>query len=63
LGFLLPLEGFGKAFDGPGVAPQDIAAEQRTRLQDELSEKAAAERRKLEPPGAGKPPLAEPTGR
>ena len=66
LGFLLPLEGFGKAFDGPGVGPEDIAAEQRKRLQDELSEKAAAERRKLEAPGAGKPatsPSAEPPGR
>jgi invasion protein IalB len=66
LGFFLPLEGFGKAFDGPGVAPEDIGAEQRKRLQDELLEKAGAERRKLEAPGAAKPPAppsAEPVGR
>jgi len=66
LGFFLPLEGFGKAFDGPGVAPEDIGAEQRKRLQDELLEKAGAERRKLEAPGAAKspaPPSAEPVGR
>jgi len=66
LEFLLPLEGFGRAFDGPGAAPEDIGAEQRKLLQDELLEKAAAERRKLETSGAVKPPAtspAEPSGR
>jgi invasion protein IalB len=67
LEFLLPLEGFGRAFDGPGATPEDIGAEQRKPLQDELLEKAAAERRRLETPGAAKPPpppaSAEPTGR
>ena len=66
LGFLLPLDGFGRAFDGPGAAPEDIGAEQRKRLQNELLEKAGAERRKLETPGAANqppPPSAQPGGR
>jgi len=62
LGFFLPLEGFGRAFDGPGLAPEDIGAEQRKRLQDELAEKAARERRKLETQGAAVP-SAEPPAR
>jgi hypothetical protein len=66
LEFLLPLEGFGRAFDGPGATPEDIGAEQRKPLQDELLEKAAAERSKLEASSAVKPPAtlpAEPAGR
>jgi invasion protein IalB len=66
LGFLLPLDGFGRAFDGPGAAPEDIDAEQRKRLQNELLEKAGAERRRLETPGAANqsaPPSAQPGGR
>ena len=62
LGFFLPLEGFGRAFEGPGAAPEDIAGEQRNRLRDELVERAAVERRKLEAPGPAKPP-AEPAAR
>ena len=55
LGFLLPLEGFGKAFDGPAAGPEELRSEGATRLQHELSEKAAAEGRKVEE-GAAKPP-------
>ena len=55
LGFLLPLEGFGKAFDGPAAGAEDLRSEQAQRLQGELSEKAAAERRKVEE-RAVKPP-------
>jgi len=53
LDFSLPLDGFGKAFDGPGAAPEEIDAEHRKRLQDELAGKAAAERQKLSPPSPG----------
>jgi invasion protein IalB len=56
LGFLLPLDGFGRAFDGPGATPEDLRPEQAKRLQDELSEKAAAERRKAEESAAKAPP-------
>ena len=62
LGFFLPLEGFGRAFDGPGAAPEDLRSEQAKRLQDELSEKAAVERRKAEEKAA-KPPPADSTAR
>lgn len=64
LDFFLPLEGFGKAFDGPGTAAEDIGPEPRKRLQDELVGKAAAERRRLEGEGAPKPatPAAGPSG-
>ena len=48
LGFLLPLEGFGKAFDGPAAGPEELRSERAKRLQDEPSEKAAVERRKVE---------------
>jgi invasion protein IalB len=63
LGFLLPLEGFGRAFDGPGATPEDMRPEQAKRLQDELVEKAAAERRKLEAQGGAAKPPAEPAAR
>ncbi|MFY9655634.1 MAG: invasion associated locus B family protein [Methylocystis sp.] len=60
LGFLLPLEGFSRAFDGPGAGPEDLRSERAKRLQDELSEKAAAERQKAEG-NAAKPPLPDST--
>ncbi|WP_158658868.1 invasion associated locus B family protein [Methylocystis bryophila] len=56
LDFFLPLEGFGKAFDGPGAAAEEIGPEPRKRLQDELVGRAAAERRRLEGEGGPKPP-------
>lgn len=62
LGFLLPLEGFGRASDGPGAGPEDLHSERAKRLQDELSEKVAAERRKAEE-SAAKPPPADSTAR
>jgi invasion protein IalB len=60
LDFLLPLDGFGKAFDGPGVSSEEISADQRKRLQDELSEAAAAERRRLEGQGVARTPAPPP---
>jgi len=45
--FLLPLAGFGKAFDGPPIDPK-VLEEQQKKLQDELQKKAEEERKKLE---------------
>ncbi len=45
--FNLPLAGFGKAFDGPGIDPK-VAEERQRKLQEELMKKAEEERKKLE---------------
>jgi invasion protein IalB len=45
--FLLPLTGFGKAYDGPAIDPK-VLEEQQKKLQDELQKKAEEERKKLE---------------
>jgi invasion protein IalB len=45
--FLLPLAGFGKAFDGPPIDPK-VLEEQQKKLQEELQKKAEDERKKLE---------------
>lgn len=48
--FLIPLTGFGKAFDGPAVDPK-VLEEQQKKLQDELQKKAEEERKKMENKG------------
>jgi len=52
--FAVPLEGFGKAFDGPAVDPK-VLEEQQKALQTELQKRAEDERRRLEG-GAGATP-------
>ncbi len=52
--FVVPLEGFGKAFDGPAVDPK-VLEEQQKALQAELQKRAEDERRRLEG-GAGATP-------
>jgi invasion protein IalB len=53
--FAVPLEGFGKAFDGAAIDPKVLEAQQKA-LQDELQRRAEEERKRLEgqltPPGA-----------
>lgn len=44
--FGVPLQGFGKAYDGPAIDPKVLAAEQK-KLQEELRKRAEAERKKL----------------
>ncbi len=45
--FAVPLEGFGKAYDGPAVDPK-VLQEQQQKLQAELQKRAEDERKKLE---------------
>ncbi len=45
--FYLPLNNFGKAFDGPAIDPK-VLEEQQKKLQEELQKKAEDERKKLE---------------
>ena len=45
--FAVPLEGFGKAFDGPAVDPK-VLEDQQKALQTELQKRAEDERRRLE---------------
>jgi invasion protein IalB len=52
--FNVPLEGFGKAFDGPAIDPK-VLAEQQKRLQEELQKRALQERQKLQPQGGAAP--------
>jgi invasion protein IalB len=49
--FYLPMNDFGKAFDGPAVDPK-VLEEQQKKLQEELQKKAEEERKKLEAKGA-----------
>jgi len=44
--FAVPLEGFGKAFDGPPIDPQ-VLAEQQKRMQDELQKRSEELRKRL----------------
>ena len=48
--FVLPLSGFGKAFDGPAVDPKVLEQQQQQQqaLQDEMQKRADAERQRLE---------------
>ncbi|MCC2096967.1 MAG: invasion associated locus B family protein [Hyphomicrobiales bacterium] len=45
--FVVPLEGFGKAFDGPPIDPKVLQAEQEA-LKKQLEKRAAEQRKKLE---------------
>ena len=45
--FNVPLDGFGKAFDGPAIDPK-VLEEQQKKLQEQLQKKAEEERKKLE---------------
>ena len=56
--FSVPMEGFGKAFDGPAVDPKVLQAQQQ-KLQAELQKRAEDEAKKLE---AAKAAPASPTG-
>jgi invasion protein IalB len=48
--FAVPLDGFGKAFDGPAIDPK-VLEDQQKALQAELQKRAEEERRRLEGPG------------
>ncbi len=54
--FVIPLAGFGKAFDGPPIDPK-VLEEQQKKLQEELQKRAEEERKRLEAakPDANKP--------
>ena len=52
--FAVPLEGFGKAFDGPAIDPK-VLEEQQKALQAELQKRAEEERRRLESQGGAAP--------
>ena len=45
--FVVPLDGFGKAFDGAPIDPK-VLEEQQKSLRDELEKRAAEQRKKLE---------------
>ena len=45
--FVVPLEGFGKAFDGPAIDPK-LLQEQQQKLQAELQKRAEDQRKRLE---------------
>ena len=62
--FGVPLDGFGKAFDGPAIDPKVLQAEQQ-QLQSELQKRAEEERKRIEAqqqtggaPAAGSAPAA-----
>lgn len=64
--FNVPLDGFGKAYDGPAIDPK-VLEEQQKKLQEQLQKKAEEERKKLEAqqggaaaPGAAAPAPAAP---
>jgi invasion protein IalB len=54
--FMIPLAGFGKAFDGPPIDPK-VLEEQQKKLQEELQKRAEEERKRLE---TAKPEAASP---
>lgn len=45
--FAMPLDGFGKAFDGPAIDPK-VLEQQQKQLQEQLQKKAEDERKKLD---------------
>lgn len=63
IAFVLPLAGFGKAFDGAPIDPAVLEAQQK-QLQEELQKRAEEERKRLEgqnaAPGAPAPAPAAP---
>ena len=63
--FVLPLAGFGKAFDGPAVDPKVLEQQQQQQqvLQQEMQKRADAERQRLESaPGTPQATPAAPAG-
>lgn len=56
--FAVPLEGFGKSYDGPAIDPK-VLQDQQQKLQAELQKRAEDERKRLEAAKAGN---ANPTG-
>lgn len=52
--FIIPLEGFGKAFDGKAIDPKELAAQQK-QLQEQLQKRAEEERKRLEAAGGAAP--------
>jgi len=57
--FVVPLAGFGEAFDGPAIDPKVLEAQQR-QLQEELQKRAEEERRRLE--GSSAPSVLQTPG-
>lgn len=57
--FGVPLEGFGKSYDGPAIDPK-VLQDQQQKLQAELQKRAEDERKKLESQKGGA--AASPTG-
>lgn len=57
--FVIPVAGFGKAFDGPPIDPK-VLEEQQKKLQEELQKRAEEERKRLEAAKSGQtaPPAA-----
>ena len=53
--FNVPLEGFGKAYDGAAIDPK-VLEEQQKKLQEQLQKKAEEERKKLESQGGAAAP-------
>ncbi|KAF2989645.1 invasion associated locus B family protein [Methylocystis sp. MJC1] len=60
--FYLPLNDFGKAFDGPAIDPK-VLEEQQKKLQEELQKKAEEERKKLEAKSAAPSAAPAPAGK
>jgi len=60
IAFVVPLSGFGKAFDGPPIDPK-VLEEQQNQLREEMQKRAEEERKRLEaqtPAPAGAAPAA-----
>jgi invasion protein IalB len=58
--FVVPIAGFGKAFDGPAIDPK-VLEEQQKRLQEEMQKKAEDMRRSEAAKTSPVPPTAAPT--
>jgi hypothetical protein len=55
--FYLPLNNFGKAFDGPPIDPK-VLEDQQKKLAAELQKRAEEERKRLEGKGGAAPAAA-----
>lgn len=60
--FNVPLDGFGKAFDGPAIDPK-VLEEQQKKLQEELQKRADEERQKLQQQAPAAPAAPAPAGK
>ncbi len=60
--FVIPLTGFGKAFDGPPIDPK-VLEEQQKQLQDAMQKQAEEERKRLESQAPGAAPAPAPAPR